>query len=327
MTTINPDLQQIVNAIRSRERFVLSSHARPDGDSIGSQLAMAYALRELGKQVVVVNADPAPPPLQQFPGVGDIVIAPRVEGAFDAAIIMECGDLTRTGVEGLDRYFVINIDHHPDNRAYGAINWFDSTAAACGEMVYALVGALAVKVTVNIATHVYLAILTDTGSFHYSGISPRTFDICREVVEAGVDPVRVARDVYDSNNMGRLKLFGAVLSGMQIDRTGRIAIVYVDHEMAREAGGTYEDTEGLINLPLTVKEIQAVIFFKQIEGEQYRVSMRSKGDVDVGLVAKEYGGGGHRNAAGCTATGGIDTLQKQFVEQVAAVIDGRSAPR
>ena len=130
--------------------------------------------------------------------------------------------------------------------------------------------------------------------------------------------------MYDSNNMGRLKLFGTVLSGMQIDRTGRIAIVYLDHEMARAAGGTYEDTEGLINLPLTVKEIQAVIFFKQIEGEQYRVSMRSKGDVDVGLVAKEYGGGGHRNAAGCTATGGIDSLQKQFVEKV---IDGRSAPR
>ena len=319
MTTTNPDLQQIVHAIRSRERFVLSSHARPDGDSIGSQLAMAFALRELGKQAVVVNADPAPPPLQLFPGVADIVVAPRVEGAFDAAIIMECGDLTRTGVEGLDQYFVINIDHHPDNRAYGAINWFDSTAAACGEMVYALVGALGVKVTVNIATHVYLAILTDTGSFHYSGISPRTFDICREVVEAGVDPVRVARDVYDSNNMGRLKLFGAVLSGMQIDRTGRIAIVYLDHEMARAAGGTY--------LPLTVKEIQAVIFFKQIEGEQYRVSMRSKGDVDVGLVAKEYGGGGHRNAAGCAATGGIDSLQKQFVEKVTAVIDGRPAPR
>jgi phosphoesterase RecJ-like protein len=327
MTTNSPDLQQIVSAIRSRERFVLSSHARPDGDSIGSQLAMAFALRELGKQVVVVNADPAPPPLQQFPGVADIVIAPRVEGAFEAAIIMECGDLARTGVEGLDQYFVINIDHHPDNRAYGAINWFDSTAAACGEMVYALVGALGVKVTVNIATHVYLAILTDTGSFHYSGISPRTFDICREVVEAGVDPVRVAREVYDSNNMGRLKLFGAVLSGMQIDRTGRIAIVYLDHEMARAAGGTYEDTEGLINLPLTVKEIQAVIFFKQIEGEQYRVSMRSKGDVDVGFVAKEYGGGGHRNAAGCTATGGIDSLQKQFVENVTAVIDGRPAPR
>jgi bifunctional oligoribonuclease and PAP phosphatase NrnA len=327
MTTTRPELQQIVDAIRSRERFVLSSHARPDGDSIGSQLAMAYTLRALGKQVAIVNADPAPPPLQQFPGVRDIVVAPRVDGAFDAAIIMECGDLTRTGVEGLDRFFVINIDHHPGNSAYGAINWFDAGAAACGEMVYDLVGALGVPLSVNIATHIYLAILTDTGSFHYSGISPRTFAICREALEAGVDPVRVARDVYDSNNMGRLKLFGAVLSGMQIDRTGRIAIVYLDHEMARASGGTYDDTEGLINLPLTVKEIQAVIFFKQIEGEQYRVSMRSKADVDISLVAKEYGGGGHKNAAGCTATGGIDALQRAFVDKVGAVIDGRPAAR
>ena len=135
-------------------------------------------------------------------------------------------------------------------------------------MVFDLVRALGVPLSLEIATHIYLAILTDTGSFHYSSISPRTFDICREALEAGVDPVLVARNVYDSNNMGRLKLFGAVLSAMQIDPTGRIAIVYLDHEMARAAGGTYEDTEGLINLPLTVKEIQAVVFFKQVEGRR-----------------------------------------------------------
>jgi len=127
--------------------------------------------------------------------------------------------------------------------------------------------------------------------------------------------------VYDSNNMGRLKLFGAVLSAMQIDATGRIAIVYVDHEMARAAGGTYEDTEGLINLPLTVKEIQAVVFFKQIEGDEYRVSMRSKGDIDIGAVAKEFGGGGHKNAAGCTVRGAIDSLQKLFVEKIEQAIE------
>src|SRR6185436_3462279 len=138
---------------------------------------------------------------------------------------------------------------------------------------------------------------------------------CREAIEAGVDPVAVARSVYDSNNMGRLKLFGAVLSSMQLDTTGRIAIVYLDHEMARAAGGTYEDTEGLINLPLTVREIQAVVFFKQIEGDQYRVSMRSKGAVDIGSIAKEFGGGGHKNAAGCTISGGVDSLQRMLVEK------------
>ena len=323
--TTSPEIQQIVDALRARQRFVLSSHSRPDGDSIGSQLAMAYALQAMGKEVTVVNADPAAPPLMAFPGVRDIRIAPRADGEFDAAIIMECGDLARTGVSGLERFFVINIDHHPGNTGYGRINWFDAGAAACAEMVYDLVRALGVPLSKEIATHVYLAILTDTGSFHYSSISPRTFDICRECLEAGVDPVLVARNVYDSNNMGRLKLFGAVLGAMQIDQTGRIAIVYVDHEMARAAGGTYEDTEGLVNLPLTVKEIEAVVFFKQEKGDEYRVSLRSKGDIDIGAVAKEFGGGGHKNAAGCTVHGTIASLRQLFVGKIERAIDGRPA--
>jgi phosphoesterase RecJ-like protein len=327
MTTTSPDLLQIVDAVRARRRFVLSSHARPDGDSIGSQLAMACALRTMGKEAIVVNADAAPAPLMAFPGVRDIRIAPAIDGDFDAAIIMECGDLKRTGVAGLERFFVINIDHHPGNTGYGHINWFDATAAACAELVYELVRALGVPLTKEIATHIYLAILTDTGSFHYSGISPRTFEICRECLEAGVDPVMVARNVYDSNNMGRLKLFGAVLGAMQIADSGRIAIVYVDHEMARAAGGTYEDTEGLVNLPLTVKEIEAVVFFKQEKGDEYRVSLRSKGEIDIGVIAKEYGGGGHKNAAGCTITGPIEELQKALIEKLEGAIDGRPADR
>ena len=188
-------------------------------------------------------------------------------------------------------------------------------------MVFELVLALGVPLSPEIATHVYLAILTDTGSFHYSNITPRTFEIAQQCILAGVDPVGVARNVYDSNNMGRLKLFGAVLSAMQIDQSGRIAIVYLDHEMARAAGGTYEDTEGLINLPLTVKEIRAVVFFKEEEGETYRVSMRSKAEMDIGAIAKEFGGGGHKNAAGCTVTGAVDALQKVFVEKIERAID------
>jgi phosphoesterase RecJ-like protein len=325
----SPELQRIVEAVQARQRFIIASHARPDGDSIGSQLAAAYALRALGKQVTVVNADPAPPPLMQFPGVPEIQITDRIQadpGDDAAVIVMECGDLARTGVAGLERFFVINIDHHPGNTSYGQLNWFDDTAAACGELVFDLVAALNVPLSREIATHVYLAILTDTGSFHYSSISPRTFDICRQALEAGVDPVLVARNVYDSNNMGRLKLFGAVLSAMQIDSTGRIAIVYLDHEMARQAGGTYEDTEGLVNLPLTVKEIQAVVFFKQSEGDEYRISMRSKGDIDIGSIAREFGGGGHKNAAGCTVTGPIDALQKMFIEKTERAIETSELP-
>ena len=320
-TMKNAELTEIVEAIRARQRFVISSHTRPDGDSIGSSLAMAFALRAMGKEADVVHSDPAPGPLMQFPGVRDIQVMPQVGNHYDAAIVMECGDLGRTGVAGLDRFFLINIDHHPGNVGYGRLNWFNPDAAACGEMVFDLVKALGAPLTPEVAIHVYLAILTDTGSFHYANISPRTFEICKEALEAGVDPVAVARNVYDSNNMGRLKLFGAVLSAMQIDPSGRVAIVYLDHEMARAAGGTYEDTEGLINLPLTVKEILAIVFFKQIEGDEYRVSMRSKGTIDIGGIAKEFGGGGHRNAAGCTVTGAIDALRKMFIEKIEAKIE------
>jgi phosphoesterase RecJ-like protein len=268
-----------------------------------------------------VNFDAAPPQLMGFPGVPDIRIAPAVDGSFDASIIMECSDLARTGVTGLDRAFVINVDHHPGNKAYGNINWFDAGAAACAEMVFDLVQALRVPLSKEIATHIYLAILTDTGSFHYSSISPRTFDICRQLLEAGVDPVRVSRQVFDSNSMARLRLMASVLGGMTFDPSNRVGVLFLDHAMARGAGGTYDDTEGLINQPLTVKEVQAVVFFKQSEGDAYRVSMRSKGEVDIGAVAKEFGGGGHKNAAGCSVTGPIETLKTTFVGKILRAIE------
>jgi phosphoesterase RecJ-like protein len=321
MTNTTTDLAHIVDAINQRQRFVLSSHVRPDGDAIGSQLAMAYALRHLGKSVRLVDGDQPPTPLLVFPGVAEIEVANEIDDPGDAVIVMECGDLARTGVKGFERGFVINIDHHPGNTMYGALNWFDLSASACGEMVFDLVKALGVPLTTEIATHIYIAILTDTGSFHYSNITPKTFDICRQCVEAGVNPPAVARSIFDSNNLGRLKLFGAVLSRMELDATGRLATVYVDQQMAADCGGTYEDTEGLINLPLTVKEIQAVVFFKENGPDDWRISMRSKGDVDINAVAKRFGGGGHKNASGCSAKGNYKALQRQFCELIMAQID------
>jgi phosphoesterase RecJ-like protein len=320
-TSASDTLSRIVDEIQRRHRFVLSSHVRPDGDAIGSQLAMAYALRYLGKSVRIVNGDDPPTPLLVFPGVSAIEVMKEIEDPGDAVIVMECGDLARTGVSGFEKGFVINIDHHPGNTLYGALNWFDLSAAACGEMVVDLVQALGVPLTVEIATHVYIAVLTDTGSFHYSNVTPRTFEICRQCVEAGVNPPAVARSIFDSNNLGRLKLFGAVLSKMELDGTGRLATVYVDQKLARECGGTYEDTEGLINLPLTVKEIQAVVFFKENGPNDWRISMRSKGDIDINAVAKQFGGGGHKNASGCSATGTFEELKTLFCELIMKQID------
>jgi phosphoesterase RecJ-like protein len=318
-------LQQIVEVMRARPRFVIASHIRPDGDAIGSQMAMAYALRHLGKHVRVIGRDAAPPPLREFPGVDQIEILTHVDDPGDAVVVMESGDLARTGVTGLDRGYVINIDHHVGNSMYGALNWFDVSAAACGEMVFDLVGALGVPLSHDIAVHLYVAILTDTGSFHHSNITPRTFDICRQCVEAGVDPSAVARSVFDNNNLGRLKLMGAVLSRMQLDSTGRLATVSVDEVLVTACQGTYEDTEGLINLPLTVRDIQAVVFFKEVGPGDWRVSMRSKGDVNINAVAREFGGGGHKNASGCSASGSLEQLKRVFQEKITAQMDKVSA--
>jgi phosphoesterase RecJ-like protein len=235
---------------------------------------------------------------------------------------MECGSLDRTGVAGLDRSPVINIDHHQGNTAYGAVNWFEPEAAACAEMVFDVIRALGVPITPPIATHLYVGILTDTGSFHYSGTSARTFDIARQLVEAGVDPSSVARTVFDSNTLGRLKLFGAVLSEIELEHDGRLAVMRVDHAMTRAAGGTYEDTEGLINLPLTVREIRASVFFKEIGPAEYRVSLRSKGAIDVAAVARLFGGGGHKNAAGCAVPGTYAEARQTIVSAMGPAIAG-----
>ena len=315
----------IVNRIRDeilhRQRFLLTSHARPDGDSIGSQLAMAYALESLGKQVRLVNADAAPEHYFEFPGVDRIEIAPRTGWVADALIVMECSDLTRTGVAGLDDHFIINIDHHAGNRMYGAINWFDESAAACGEMVFDIIRALSVPLSPEIATHIYLAILTDTGSFHHSNITPRTFEICRQTVEAGVNPTIMARRVYDSNSFGKLKLIGALLDEMQLVDGGRLAVLRMDDAVLAACGCTQNDTEGIINLPLTAREIQAVVFFKMSANGEVRVSMRSKYDVDVRVVASEFGGGGHKNAAGFTVAGKLEDVQPRIVDRLVKAVD------
>jgi bifunctional oligoribonuclease and PAP phosphatase NrnA len=321
MTTTNDPKTQICDAIHARKRFLITSHARPDGDSIGSQLAMAYALEALGKDVRLVNADPAPDHYMDFPGVDRIEIARSIdERDADALIVMESGDLKRTGVGGLEGRFTINIDHHQGNTFYGDLNWVDLGAAACGEMVFDLIDVLGVPLTIEIATHIYLAILTDTGSFHYSNMTPKTFDISRRTVEAGVNPAAMARRVFDQNSFGKLKLIGALLAHMDLRDRGRLAVMYLDDDIMNATGTTYNDTEGLINLPLTAREIHAVVFFKLGADGDMHVSMRSKYDVDVREIAARHGGGGHKNAAGFKIKGPLDAVRDGILEELSQAI-------
>lgn len=312
---------ELLAAIRSGSRFLVASHQRPDGDAVGSAVGMALALRALGKQATVVM-DAAPPAfLQPFPDVDHVRIATSLADSVDASIIMECSSLDRTGVAGLDRSPVINIDHHPGNTLYGAVNWIDESAAACGEMVMRLIDVLGVPLTPDIATHLYLAILTDTGSFRFSHLTPATYQMAGRAVAAGADPIWIARTHYDSNSLARVRIFGAVLNGMSVHADGRVAVLSISRAEAASFGGTYDDTEGLINFPLTVKDIQAVAFLKEADDGSWRVSLRSKGAVDTGAVARAFGGGGHANAAGCSTPGPLDAARERFARLLTDAVE------
>ena len=311
---------EVAAAIRARESFVLTSHARPDGDAIGSQLALAYALESLGKSVRLVDHDPPPAQVRRFPGADRIEVTSRFEGTADAAIVLECGTLARPEVLGLDRSFIINIDHHPGNALYGALNWFDLSAAACTEMVAELVDELGVPWTREIATHVYLGIVTDTGGFRHGAINARTFALSERAVRAGVDPAAMARQVFDSFTIGRIKLTGALLDAMELHADNRLAVLYMDDDLLARCGATDDDTDNLVNVPLGAKDVLAVVFVKRLDARQVRVSLRSKGDINVGRVAALWGGGGHRNAAGCALEGTTAEITARLVGAVTQAI-------
>lgn len=325
MTPVEADpgaCRRICEALLRYRRIVVTSHMRPDGDAVGSSLALAWALRELGIDARVVHRDRPPLQFADFPGIADVEVGDTVPAGTDAVVVLECGDLARTGLTGFDALPIINIDHHPGNTGYGDVHWFDRTYAACGEMVFEIIAELGVPLTADMATHLFMAVVTDTGAFRYPGVSPRTFTICARLLEAGADPVSTARKLFDNHTLGRLRLQGAVLRTLEVDASGRLAMLTLTDATLAASGGTAEETDGLINLPLGVRAIQAAVFFKEAEDGHWRVSLRSKGDIDVGRVARGFGGGGHKNASGCTLHGPLEDVRATILAQLALLFPG-----
>ena len=312
--------EEIVRFTHAQHRFAVTSHARPDGDSIGSQLAWAMALEELGKKVTVVNADRCPRPYTKLPGSDRIRVEPRLEGAYDGVFVLECNDLARTGVANLDRYTIINIDHHPKAQPFGDLNWLDSTAAAVGEMIYRLIQKLGLALSAEMAINLYAAILTDTGSFQFSNTRAHTFTIVSELVAAGADPGRLAELIYQSQPLGKVQLLARLLSGLKLDPSQSIAWITLTQKMLAETGTSLQDTEGLVNHPLSIEGVALVAFFREEDSGLYRVSLRSKGELDVGEVASRFGGGGHRNAAGLSVEGTPEEVERRVVAELRRLI-------
>ena len=314
-------LSQVVELIEEKRRFAITSHIRPDGDSLGSSLGLYWLLRALDKEVEVIMRDPVPHAYQKLPGAKDVRVTPSVDSAYHAVFVIECSDITRPGLLDLEKQFVVNIDHHSTTALFGKINWIDSTASAVGEMIYNLCKATGVRVTKEIAECCYTALITDTGSFHYSNTTERTFKVASELLRTGVKPAKAAEAVFASYPWSRIQLMGAVLSTARRDSTGRIACLRHSLEMQHLAEASDEDADGFVNYPLTVGEVEAVAMLKECELGVYRTSLRSKGDVNVAKVAEKFGGGGHRNAAGCTLRGTWEEAEERIIALLQDAVD------
>ncbi|HET9180955.1 MAG TPA: bifunctional oligoribonuclease/PAP phosphatase NrnA [Candidatus Angelobacter sp.] len=294
-------LQQVLQEIEKRNSFVVTSHARPDGDSIGSSLAMAQVLRGMGKRADVVLADTVPVLYQPLPDADKVFHSAHANGHYEAAIVLECDSAQRTRVRGLDRYFQISIDHHASSRPWADLNWVDPTACAVGEMVFRLALASKVKITPEIATCLYAAVLTDTGSFSYSSTNVHTFELARYLVEYGAQPAEIAQNVYYSSPLAKMRLLGAALTSL--DHEGAMTWMHVTRADMERCGAMDEDCEGLVNYALGIAGVEVAVFFREIANERVRVSIRSKGGVNVAAIAEEFGGGGHECAAGFSVEG------------------------
>lgn len=306
----------ILDVIRAGERFLVCSHSRPDGDAVGSMLAMGMILTQMGKRADLVTADRIPNVYRELPGAEAIRCAMRVHGPYDAVIMLECDGLERAKLRGLEPFFIVNIDHHASAREFGQLNWIDRGAASVGELVHRLAKAAGATVTPEMATCLYTTVLTDTGGFCYGGTRASTFALAEELTMAGADPIRIARDIYFSTPTARLLLLGAALSTLK--REGRLAWLWVTHQDMVRTCAAEEDCEGIVNYAISIAGVEAAAFLRELPEGIIRLSLRSKGRLDVAGIAVKLGGGGHENAAGVTLEGPLPRALEQILTELRA---------
>jgi phosphoesterase RecJ-like protein len=251
---------------------------------------------------------------QPLPFADKVVQAERVNGDYEAAILLECDSVQRTRLDGLEERFLINIDHHLSGRPFAHVNWIDPTAVATAEMVYRLAREAGVKISAEIATCLYTALLTDTGSFMFEGTNEHTFGLARELVLAGANPAYCARNVYFGHSTAKMRLLGAALSNLH--REGPLAWIWVTREQMERFGAREEDCEGLVNYVLSIQDVEVAAFFRELPDGRYRVSLRSKGQLNVAAAAESFGGGGHACASGCSLDGPLSVAVARVLAQL-----------
>jgi len=307
-------IEQVLEHIGQRRHFLVTSHTRPDGDAVGSTLALAQILRKMGKTAEVILGDAVPVIYKPLPHAESIIQTSKVNGRYDAAIILECDSVLRTRLHGLDDHFLINIDHHASSKPFADVNWIDPTACAVAEMIFRIALAAQVKITPDIATCLYAAVLTDTGAFCYAPTNSCTFELAKTLVEHGADPARIAQSIYFANPTSKMRLLGAALSNLH--REGVLTWMAVTRNDMDRAGALEEDCEGLVNYALGIAGVEVAAFFRETADGRVRVSIRSKGAVNVADMAEKFGGGGHACASGFSVPGPLAAAEARVLSEL-----------
>lgn len=322
MTTTK--FEEIGRVLRENRKFAVLSHVRPDGDALGSQLALGRSLKQIGKEVQVWNEDGMLEKYSFIPDAETLTQPPAVPEEFDVVVALDTAIQNRLGTTvaaiGSAKIW-INIDHHQSNPGYGDLVYIDSDAPATGQIIFELIKSQNLPLDRQIAENLYVAISTDTGSFQYPNTTARTFEIVAELVRAGVDVGRVSQLLYENYPRRRIELLRELLSTMRFEADGRIARFSLSLKLATELGVLPEDNEGLIDHLRAVRGVIVAIFFEELTDGKVRVSMRSKtDDVDVSVICQKFGGGGHALAAGARVRGSLAEVEQKIVGAVCDTI-------
>lgn len=312
-------IERILELIRRHKTFCIVGHVRPDGDCVGSQLALALALRNQGKRVTCWNED-AIPDKYKFLDPEGLFQRPRPGKKFDCVIATDCASFARLGKAGkcsLQRHVLINIDHHESNPRYGDVNWVSAREPSCGELIYRLLKAARWPITKPIADNLFAAVSTDTGSFQYSTTRPGTFHTGAELVTRGADLAKICDEVYQSYPLSRARLLRHLYNKFKLTDHERIAYLWLKHKDFSRTGADTNDTEGLIDHIRAIKPVVVACVFEELEPELTRISLRSKTPkVNVNEIAAQFGGGGHHAAAGARIPGRPLSVQRGVIAAV-----------
>ena len=318
-------MDQIIQHIKDAQRILIASHAEPDGDSVGSLVALGLALAKLDKKITMYNPSPIPAVYRFLPGADRILRQIKNADTYELALILDCGDLVRIGENSAEVEKIpvlINLDHHVSNTGFGHIQFIDTSACATAEIVYRLINALQIPFDKAIATSIYTGILTDTGSFRFSNTNQAAFAISKAMTDAGVEPHNVAQHVFGTYSLGRIKLLNLALNSIEISNNGKLSMMTVTRIMLNTTGTNSEDLDGMINYARRIEDVKVAALIHEIKNgagkftnmNRYHVSLRSDSSVDVARIAGKFGGGGHTSAAGFQIESTLVALKTKIID-------------